>query len=46
LSQIKTIRDQIQQNEDFANKKHLEKEQIAHRFDEDIKRYRELTSRR
>jgi hypothetical protein len=46
LSQIKTIRDQIQKNEDFANKKRLEKEQIAHRFDEDIKRYRELTSRR
>jgi hypothetical protein len=44
VSQIKNIRDQIRQNEDFVKSKRIEKEQIAHRFDEDIKRYRELTS--
>jgi 23S rRNA A1618 N6-methylase RlmF len=44
VSQIKNIREQIQQNEEFARHKRLEKEQIARKFAEDIKRYRELTS--
>lgn len=46
VSQIKNTREQIQQNEEFVKNKRLEKEQIAHKYDEDIKRYRELTSKK
>ena len=44
VSQMKNTREQIQHNEDFVKTKQQEKEEIAHKFDEDIKRYRELTS--
>jgi hypothetical protein len=45
-NQMKRIKDQIRQNEAFVKAKLDEKEQIASKFDEDIKRYRELTSGR
>jgi hypothetical protein len=44
VNQMKNTREQIQQNEAFIKTKQNEKEQITHKFDEDIKRYRELTS--
>jgi len=46
VNQMKSIREQILQNEEFVKTKENEKEQIASKFDEDIKRYRELTSGR
>jgi len=46
VNQMKNIKEQIQHNEDFLKAKQEEKEEIAHKFDEDIKRYRELTSSR
>jgi len=46
VNQMKIIREQILQNEAFVKAKENEKEQIANKFDEDIKRYRELTSGR
>jgi hypothetical protein len=46
VNQMKSIREQILQNEAFVKTKENEKEQIASKFDEDIKRYRELTSGR
>jgi hypothetical protein len=46
VNQMKNIKEQIQNNEDFLKNKQTEKEQIAIKFDEDIKRYRELTSGR
>jgi len=46
VNQMKNIKEQIQNNEDFLKNKQTEKEQIASKFDEDIKRYRELTSGR
>ena len=46
VSQMKNISEQILQNEAFVKAKENEKEQIASKFDEDIKRYRELTSGR
>jgi hypothetical protein len=45
VNQMKNTREQIRQNEEFAKNKEREKEQIAQKFDEDIKRYRELTSK-
>jgi hypothetical protein len=44
LSQITNIREQIRQNQEFLTNKRLEKERIASKFDEDVRRYRELTS--
>jgi len=46
VNQMKIIREQILQNEAFVKAKENEKKQIASKFDEDIKRYRELTSGR
>jgi Domain of unknown function (DUF4124) len=46
VDQMKNLKDQIQHNEDFLKAKQKEKELIASKFDEDIKRYRELTSKR
>jgi len=46
VNQMKIIREQILQNEAFVKTKENEKEQIASKFDADIKRYRELTSGR
>ena len=46
VNQMKNIKEQIQHNEDFLKAKQEEKEEIAHKFDEDIKRYRELTAGR
>jgi hypothetical protein len=46
VNQMKIIREQILQNEAFVKAKENEKKQIASKFDEDIKRYRELTSDR
>jgi hypothetical protein len=43
VSQMKNIQEQIQQNEAFVDQKEKEKEQLSLKFDEDIKRYRELT---
>jgi Domain of unknown function (DUF4124) len=45
-NQMKIIKEQIKHNEDFLKTKQNEKEQIASKFDDDIKRYRELTSGR
>jgi hypothetical protein len=44
--QMKNIKEQIKHNENFLKTKQAEKEQIASKFDEDIKRYRELKSGR
>ena len=44
VNQMKNIKDQIEHNEEFMKNKQNEKKGIARRFDEDIKRYRELTS--
>jgi len=46
VNQMKNLKEQIEHNEDFLKTKQKEKELIASRFDEDIKRYRELTSGR
>jgi len=46
VNQMKNIKEQIENNDDFLKNKQTEKEQIASKFDEDIKRYRELTSGR
>ena len=46
VNQMKNIKEQIQHNEDFLKAKQEEKEEIAHKFDDDIKRYRELTAGR
>jgi hypothetical protein len=46
VNQMKNIKEQIENNDDFLKNKQTEKEQIAIKFDEDIKRYRELTSGR
>jgi len=46
VNQMKNIKEQIQHNEDFLKAKQEEEEEIAHKFDEDIKRYRELTAGR
>jgi hypothetical protein len=46
VNQMKNIKEQIRQNEAFVKNKQNEKEQIARKFDEDIKRYRELTAKR
>jgi hypothetical protein len=46
VNQMKNIKEQIEHNNDFLKAKQKEKEQIARKFDEDIKRYRELTSGR
>lgn len=46
VNQMKNIKEQIRHNEAFVKNKHNEKEQIARKFDEDIKRYRELTAKR
>jgi hypothetical protein len=46
VNQMKNIKEQIQHNEGFLKAKQDEKEEIASKFDEDIKRYRELTSGR
>jgi hypothetical protein len=45
VSQMKNIKEQIQQNEVFVAHKEEEKQQIAQKFDEDMKRYREITSK-
>jgi hypothetical protein len=45
VNQMKNIQEQIQQNEAFAKQKEKEKNQIAQKFDEDLKRYRELTAK-
>ena len=45
VSQMKNTKEQIQQNEEFVKSKEKEKEQITQKFDDDIKRYRELTSK-
>ena len=46
VNQMKNLKEQIERNEEFLKTKQEEKEQIASKFDEDIKRYRELTSGR
>jgi len=46
VNQMKNLKEQIENNEDFLKTKQTEKEQLASKFDEDIKRYRELTSGR
>jgi hypothetical protein len=46
VNQMKNIKEQIHHNEEFLKAKQEEKEEIALRFDDDIKRYRELTSGR
>ncbi len=46
VNQMKNIKEQIRQNEEFVKAKQYEKEEIASKFDVDIKRYRELTSNR
>jgi hypothetical protein len=46
VNQMKNLKEQIEHNKDFLKTKQNEKEQIAGKFDEDIKRYRELTSGR
>ena len=46
VNQINNIKEQIKHNEDFLKIKQNEKEEIGRKFDEDIKRYRELTSGR
>ena len=46
VNQMKNTREQIQQNEEFVKNKENEKQEIARKFDEDIKRYRELTAER
>jgi Holliday junction resolvase RusA-like endonuclease len=46
VNQMKNLKEQIEHNEDFLKTKQKEKELIASKFDEDIKRYRELTSGR
>ena len=45
VNQMKNIKEQIQKNESFVDHKEKEKQQIAQKFDEDLKRYRELTSK-
>jgi hypothetical protein len=45
VNQMKNIKEQIQQNTVFVEHKKEEKQQIAQKFDEDLKRYRELTSK-
>ena len=45
VNQMKNTKEQIQQNEQFVKNKEIEKEQIAQKFDQDIRRYRELTSK-
>jgi len=42
VNQINNIKEQIKHNEDFLKIKQNEKEEITRKFDEDIKRYREL----
>jgi len=42
VNQMKNIKEQIEHNEDFLKIKQNEKEEITRKFDEDIKRYREL----
>jgi hypothetical protein len=44
--QMKNTEEQIRQNEEFVKSKQNEKAQIARKFDEDVKRYRELMSER
>jgi hypothetical protein len=44
VNQMKNIKEQIQHNEDYLKTKQVEKKEIANKFDEDIKRYRELKS--
>lgn len=46
VNQMKSIKEQIRQNEEFVKSKQNEKGEIARKFDDDIKRYRELTSNR
>jgi hypothetical protein len=46
VNQMKNLKEQIEHNKDFLKTKQDEKGQIASKFDEDIKRYRELTSGR
>jgi ParB-like chromosome segregation protein Spo0J len=46
VSQMKNNLEQIRQNEEFIKVKRREKDEIAKKFDEDIKRYRELTAER
>jgi hypothetical protein len=46
VNQMKNTKDQIQQNNEFVKTKQNEKEEITRKFSEDIKRYRELISRR
>jgi len=46
VNQMKNLKEQIEHNEDYVKAKQKEKELIASKFDEDIKRYRELTSGR
>jgi len=45
VNQMKNIKEQIQQNEAFVDHKEQEKQQLAQKFEEDINRYRELTSK-
>jgi hypothetical protein len=42
VNQMNNIKEQIKHNEDFLKIKQNEKEEITRKFDEDIKRYREL----
>jgi hypothetical protein len=46
VNQMKKTKEQILQNEEFIKSKQIEKEQIARKFDDDIKRYRELRANR
>jgi Domain of unknown function (DUF4124) len=46
VNQMKNTKDQIRQNDEFVKTKQNEKEEITRKFSEDIKRYRELISRR
>jgi hypothetical protein len=46
VNQMNNLKEQIEHNKDFLKTKQDEKEQIDSKFDEDIKRYRELTSGR
>jgi len=46
VNQMKNTREQIKQNQEFIKVKRREKDEIAKKFDVDIKRYRELTTKR
>jgi hypothetical protein len=46
VNQMKNTKDQIRQNDEFVKTKQNEKQEITRKFSEDIKRYRELISRR